>query len=338
MRALQCVSPGHFEYRDLPAPELKPGHAILRIKRIGICGTDLHAYQGAQPYFVYPRILGHELAADLVQADGAEGFVPGEALTFLPYFACGNCRACREGKSNCCVSLQVSGVHIDGGMADYYSVPVNLLVKNIGLDYDALALVEPFAIGAHGIRRAQVRRDEFVLITGAGPIGLAAMVFAQIAGARVIAMDINENRLAFCKESLGIRHIINPGGEDALSRLVEITGGEMPGVVIDASGNLQAIINAFQYTAHGGRYVLIGLQRGEIKFSHPEFHKRELTLMSSRNATRSDFEYVMRSMVEGLIDPNRFITHRVAFESVKDNFERWLDPMSGVIKAMVNLD
>jgi len=338
MKVLVCTKPGLLEYKKSKAPEMQPGHAILKIKRIGICGTDLHAYQGTQPYFSYPRILGHELAADLVDADGADGFVPGEALTFIPYFSCKKCIACRNGKPNCCIQIKVCGVHTDGGMAEYFSVPSDALIKNKGLGYDELALVEPLAIGAHGIRRAQVIKDEFVLVTGAGPIGLATMEFARMAGAKVIALDVNDTRLQFCKTRLNIPYTINALTENVAGRLQEITNGDMPTVVIDATGNQKAINNAFQFMAHGGRYVLIGLQRDEISFSHPEFHKRESTLMSSRNATREDFEYVMDSMSKGLIDPATYITHRVMFDSVKEEFEKWLDPSSGLIKAIVELN
>lgn len=335
MKALICSSPGIFEYKDIPAPVLQAGHAILKIKRIGICGTDLHAYQGTQPYFNYPRILGHELAANLVDADGLSGFAPGEALTFIPYFSCGKCIACRNGKPNCCAAIQVCGVHVDGGMADYLSVPEDTLVKSEGLSYDELALVEPLAIGAHGIRRAEVRKDEFVLVVGAGPIGLGTMVFTRIAGARVIAMDVNETRLEFCKNTMNVAYTINPSAEDAIKRLAEITNGDMPTVLIDATGNRKAINNGLQYLAHGGRYILIGLQREEFCFSHPEFHKREATLMSSRNATRQDFEQVIHSIKAGLVSPLTYITHRVQFDEVKDVFEEWLNPSAGVIKAMV---
>lgn len=338
MKVLVCTKPGLLEYKKLQAPEMQPGHAILKIKRIGICGTDLHAYQGTQPYFSYPRILGHELAADLVDADGADGFEPGEALTFIPYFSCKKCIACRNGKPNCCTRIKVCGVHADGGMAEYFSVPSDALIKNKGLGYDELALVEPLAIGAHGIHRAQIIKDEFVLVTGAGPIGLATMEFARMAGAKVIALDVNNTRLQFCKTRLNIPYTINALTENVAGRLQEITNGDMPTVVIDATGNQKAINNAFQFMAHGGRYVLIGLQRGELSFSHPEFHKRESTLMSSRNATQEDFEFVMDSMSKGLIDPATYITHRVMFDGVKTEFEKWLDPSSGLIKAIVELD
>lgn len=337
MRALICTEPGIFEYKEIAAPTLQPGNAIIQIKRLGICGTDLHAYKGTQPYFSYPRILGHELAADLIEADGADEFVPGEAVTVIPYFNCGKCIACRKGKPNCCASINVCGVHIDGGMVDYLSVPSYALVKSNGLSYDELALVEPLAIGAHGIRRANVQQNEFVLVIGAGPIGLGTMEFARLAGARVIALDINDSRLQFCKEKLKVPYTINGSTENVLDRLKEITNNDMPVVVIDATGSQQAINNALQYLAHGGRFVLIGLQKEAISFSHPEFHKRESTLMSSRNATREDFEQVIDSIKKGLVDPSSYITHRVEFNGVKDVFESWLDPKEGVIKAMVEM-
>jgi 2-desacetyl-2-hydroxyethyl bacteriochlorophyllide A dehydrogenase len=335
MKALVCTSPGSFEYQNIQAPVLQPGRAIIKIKRIGICGTDLHAYRGTQPYFNYPRILGHEIAADLVDADGIIDFVPGEALTFIPYLSCKKCIACRNGKPNCCVDIKVSGVHMNGGMVDYLSVPVDLLVKSQGLNYDELALVEPLAIGAHGVRRADIKKNEFVLVAGAGPIGLGTMEFAHIAGARVIALDINDARLEFCKNKIKAEHTINALTENVKKRLEEITNGDMPTVVIDATGNQKAINHALQYLAHGGRYVLVGLQRDEISFSHPEFHKRESTLMSSRNATREDFEHVIHTMKSGLINPLTYITHRAKFDEVKNVFEEWLNPAKGVIKAMV---
>lgn len=337
MKTLVCTEPGRFDYAESQKPELQKGRAIIRIKRIGICGTDLHAFEGTQPYFTYPRILGHELAGELVAFDAAPGFERGEAVTFIPYFHCGTCIACRRGKPNCCTQMQVCGVHVNGGMAEYLSVPASSLLHGEGLSFDELALVEPLTIGAHGVRRAAVERGEAVLVIGAGPIGLGTMEAARIAGGRVIALDINEQRLRFCKEKLGIAHTVNASSDDVLEQLKEMTQGDMPTVVMDATGSQKAIQTAFSYLAHGGRYVLIGLQKGDITFSHPEFHKREGTLMSSRNATRQDFEQVITSIRSGRIDPTTYITHRVAFEKVKDEFENWLNPANGVIKALVEM-
>ena len=336
MKTLVCIRPGEFEYREADAPLAKPGHSIIKIRRIGICGTDLHAFEGTQPFFEYPRILGHELAGDLVDLDQAPGFQPGEAVTIIPYLNCGHCIACRNGKPNCCSSIKVCGVHVDGGMVEYLSVPSCSLVHGRSLSHDQLALIEPLAIGAHAVRRAAIQPGEFVLVVGAGPIGLGTLEAARIAGGEVIAMDINEDRLRFCQERLRVLHTVSASG-DAMEQLRRITRGDMPTVVIDATGSRKAINDAFQYMAHGARYVLVGLQKGEICFSHPEFHKREGTLMSNRNATREDFGKVIDSLEKGLIDPTTYITHRVCFDGVKENFASWLNPANGVIKAMVEL-
>jgi 2-desacetyl-2-hydroxyethyl bacteriochlorophyllide A dehydrogenase len=335
MKALVCTEPGKMEYRDLEQPELKKGYAIVRIRNICICGTDLHAYEGTQPFFSYPRILGHELSGELVDFDDAPGFQKGESVTFLPYLNCGHCIACRAGRTNCCVSLRVCGVHIDGGMADYFTIPSRLLVHGQDLDLTELALVEPLAIGAHGIRMGNIQEGELVLVMGAGPIGLAAMEFARIRGAEVIVMDVNANRLEFCKNILGVSHIIDAGKNQVAEQLMDITRGDMPSAVIDASGNLKAIHSGLNYLAHGGKFILIGLQKEELVFSHPEFHKRETTLMSSRNATREDFDYVMQSMSRGQINPRAFITNRVPFGEAAAGFPNWLNSSSNVIKVVV---
>lgn len=339
MKTLVCTTPGQFAYSQGEKPVLSKGNAIIKIKRIGICGTDLHAFEGTQPFFSYPRILGHEISGELVEIDDAQGFKVGEEVTFIPYFNCGECIACRSGKPNCCTKITVCGVHADGGMVEYLSVPANSLVHGEGLGYDALALVEPLAIGAHGVRRAGVQKGEFVLVVGAGPIGLGTMEFARIAGGKVIALDINESRLKMCQDVLKIDYTINPSTSDVVEKLNEITAGEMAPVVIDATGSQKAINNGFQYLAHGGRYVLIGLQKGDITLSHPDFHKKEASLMSSRNATREDFEHVISSIKEGEVDPTSYITHRVFFDQVKAEFEKWLNPTpTGLIKAMVEIE
>ncbi len=338
MKVLVCNKPGELAYTTRPIPKPKKEHTLLKIKRIGICGTDLHAFDGTQPYFNYPRVLGHELAAEVVSSGESDDFKPGDHVTLIPYINCETCLACRSGKTNCCTQIQVLGVHTDGGMTEYLQVPTRLLLHAQGLSLVELALVEPLAIGEHGVRRAQVVKDEYVLVIGAGPIGIGTMEFARIAGGKVIALDINPQRLAFCKEKLKVEHTINALTDDVMARLQEITNGDMPTVVIDATGSQKAINNAFQYMGHGARFVLIGLQKGDISFSHPEFHKREATLMSSRNATRTDFDHVISAMKNKLVDPANYITHRVKFDQITANFESWLDPVNKVIKAMVEVD
>ena len=336
MRILTCLKPGEFAYSSGPLPAIKKGFALIKVQRIGICGTDLHAFEGTQPFFNYPRVLGHELAGEIVEIETHADYEIGDQVSIIPYFSCGTCFACSQGKTNCCSTLNVFGVHSDGGMAEFILIPIQALFKSNSLDLDSLALLEPLSIGAHGIKRAQIKPNELVLIVGAGPIGLGAAAMATLAGAQVIMQDVNQNRLDFAIDKLGIPYSINPNQEDALLALKEITHGNMPRVVIDATGNKKAMEHSFQYISHGGTYVLIGLQLAEISFSHPEFHKREATLMSSRNATRKDFQWVADSIEQKLIDPNLFISHRINFEDLASQFPDLINPSMGVIKAMVS--
>ncbi|MFD2968734.1 zinc-binding alcohol dehydrogenase family protein [Sphingobacterium bambusae] len=334
MNALVCVEPNRFEYRMMPIPKPQADQVLVKILQVGICGTDYHAFKGNQPFFDYPRILGHEVAVQIV--DGGDGaFVKGELATFMPYLACGICIACRTGRNNCCAAMQVAGVHIDGALRNYMVVPSHLLIKAGSLTVDQLVLVEPLAIGAHGVRRADVKNGEYVLVMGAGPIGLATMQFAIIAGAEVIALDVNDDRLDFCRRYLGVNHVINPKRENVKENLMRITGGDMPTVVLDATGNKLAIHEGFDYLAHGARYVLIGLQKEMLSFSHPEFHRREATLMSSRNATKEDFTHVTSCLSNGLINSKSYISHRIAFEDLAGRFESLSRSDSQVIKAVV---
>ncbi|MHA4895195.1 zinc-binding alcohol dehydrogenase family protein [Pedobacter sp. PWIIR3] len=335
MKTLTCTTPGQFTYQDKEIPQLKPKHTLLKVKNIGLCGTDYHAYEGTQPFFNYPRVLGHEIAATVEATHADSGFEQGELVTISPYFYCGKCIACRSGKTNCCTNMQVAGVHVDGAMAEYFLVHDQYLIKGDGLTADELVLVEPLAIGAHGVSRAAIKKGEFVLVIGAGPIGLATMNFAKIAGAVVIAMDVNQQRLEFCQEKLDISHTIDALGDDVTGKLMEITNGDMPTVVIDCTGNLKAINGAVQYMAHGARFVLIGLQKEPLVISHPEFHKREGTLMSSRNALPQDFKYVIECIKTGKVKPEHYITHKIGFEEVKDKFVSLTKPESQVVKAVI---
>lgn len=317
MHTITCTQPGQLSFEPAPLPPGAPGQSLLRIIATGICGTDVHAYSGQQPFFTYPRILGHELAAEVVQTD-REGFTPGDVVTISPYFYCRQCIACRRGLPNCCRHISVFGVHQDGGMRQQVWVPSYSLVHGHGLAPEVLALIEPLAIGEHGVRRAAVQAGEYVLIMGAGPIGMAAAMAAMARGAEVILMDINTWRLDFAQQLLGVPYILQSTTPNLVAQLGSITQGDMPTVVIDASGNRQAILHGFEWAAHGARYVLVGLQKEAISFSHPEFHKREMTLMSSRNATALDFENVMQGVLAKKLQPQHLITHRVSAFSPQD--------------------
>jgi 2-desacetyl-2-hydroxyethyl bacteriochlorophyllide A dehydrogenase len=299
-------------------PQRTPGFSLLRVRNIGICGTDIHAFAGNQPFFSYPRILGHELAVEIVESDT---FSPGELATIIPYFNCATCGACLSGRSNCCENIQVFGVHTDGGMREYVVVEDRYILPGNGLSADELALVEPLSIAAHGVRRADLKAGEKVLVMGAGPIGLFTILLAKIQGALVEVAEPNAARLQFCIENLGV---------------TEANAGAF-NTVIDATGNLNAIESGFAKMSHGGKYVLIGLQKQAVSFSHPEFHKREATLMSSRNATLEDFDYVMNLFREGKIKAELFISHQQDWKEVNEVFKTIHLPEKQVIKAVINL-
>ncbi|ALA52437.1 zinc-binding alcohol dehydrogenase family protein [Shouchella clausii] len=337
MRSIVCERPNVFKMTNEKAPSIRPGEALVRIKRIGICGTDLHAYKGNQPFFSYPRVLGHELSGVIEEVEhNPEGLQAGDRVAIIPYLSCGNCHACRNGKTNCCTKVNVLGVHIDGGMRELVAVPTKQLMKTTSLSYDEAALIEPLAIGAHAVNRAKPRRNEQVLVIGAGPIGLGVMLFAKEQGARVIAMDVNEERLEFCQQWAKVDAVVH-ALDNPLSELNDRLNDELPTIVFDATGNNDSMTEAFNYVAHGGKLVYVGLVNGMIQFDDPEFHKREMTLMASRNATKEDFNYVIQVLETGSIQLDLYITHRCSFREMVEQFDSWLLPESKVIKVVVEL-
>ncbi|BBH21422.1 alcohol dehydrogenase [Paenibacillus baekrokdamisoli] len=337
MKGIVCEQIDQFQYIEMLEPTYVKGEAIVRIKRIGICGTDLHAYKGNQPFFTYPRVLGHELAGIIEQVGENEaGLQVGDQVSIIPYMHCGSCIACLRGKTNCCTDMKVLGVHVDGGMRELISVPTSHLILTNGLTLDQTAVLEPLSIGAHAVRRSGLQKGETVLVIGAGPIGLGVMAFAKQSGAKVIVMDMKDERLDFCRQWANVDHTIN-ALHGPKEQLAAIQDGELPTVVFDATGNARSMMDAFQYAAHGGVLVYVGLVKADISFHDPEFHKRELTLMASRNATREDFDNVLMLMKNSKIDVEQYVTHRVPFEMMISEFDRWLMPESKVIKALVEL-
>ncbi|MDV7185964.1 zinc-binding alcohol dehydrogenase family protein [Lutibacter sp. TH_r2] len=334
MKYIVCEKPGEFILKEKEAPIRKENEALLKINKVGICGTDLHAYSGNQAFFTYPRILGHELASEVLEiGENERGIKAGDKVVVMPYVSCGKCIACRNGKTNCCTNITVLGVHGDGGMQEQISVPADILLPANNLSDDEMAIVEPLAIGAHAVRRAAVQKDEYVVVVGCGPIGIGIMKLAQIEGAKVIAIDMNEDRLTYAKDKIGVDYIVN-AGNDPVKQISEITNGDMATAVFDASGNKFALEAGPSYMAHGGRFVLVGLSKGELTYMHPAVHAKEMTLMCSRNATTEDFEHVISVLSQFPTDS--FITHNVPFTEMIENFDSWLDPKTGVIKATVN--
>lgn len=339
MKAIRLEAPRQFASLEIDAPANPlAGEALVRVRRIGVCGTDLHAYRGKQPFFTYPRILGHELGVEVVAVGAGVTHVrAGDRCSVEPYINCETCVACRRGKPNCCASLKVLGVHMDGGMREAFTLPARKLHPSATLTFDQLALVETLGIGCHAVERARLERDEFALVVGAGPIGLAAIQFAMEAGARTIVLDVNEARIDFCQGQLGVPHAINAAREASVEALLRITGGDLPTAVFDATGNPKSMMEAFHFPAQGGRLVFVGLFQGDVTFNDPNFHKRELTVMGSRNALPTDFTRIISLIEAGRLDTGPWITHRAPLDGVIADFPSWVLPETGVIKAMIEV-
>lgn len=335
MKAIILDQPGHFSTADLPEPQRAAGEVLMRISRVGMCGTDLHAFRGRQPFFTYPRILGHELCAEIVEVENSEPrFQPGMVCSVAPYLYCGECLACRNGKTNCCVRLQLLGVHVDGGLREYFSVPLHTLHFSPALSREQLALVEPLSIGGHAVARAQLKADETILVIGTGPIGLSIIAHAKTTGVRILALDVSPDRLRFAREQFGVDATIQ-SGENVIEQLSELTNGDMPSVVFDATGNAASMNEAFNYPANGGRLILVGLHLDFVTFRDQDFHRRELTVLSSRNATAADFQRTISLLEARQLDVSPWITHRVQSDALIEHFPTWLDAKAGFIKAVV---
>jgi 2-desacetyl-2-hydroxyethyl bacteriochlorophyllide A dehydrogenase len=337
MLQITLDQPGKFSASDAPEPKPAPGEALVRVHRIGVCGTDLHAFAGKQPFFNYPRILGHELGVEVIDP-GSEphGLQAGDRCSVEPYLNCGRCIACRRGKPNCCTELKVLGVHIDGGMRSLITVPARKLHRSAQLDYEQLALIETLGIGAHAIERAETKKEDFILVIGAGPIGLSVIQFALVTGATLAVMDISESRLAFCRDQLGVKHTVIPGAETS-TQLQEIGKGDLPTIVIDATGNPKSMAGTFDLAAHGGRIVFVGLFQGELAFNDPNFHRRELTICASRNALPGTFRDIIALVEAGRIDTRPWITHRFKLAETPEIFPRNIAGNPAVLKAMIEV-
>jgi 2-desacetyl-2-hydroxyethyl bacteriochlorophyllide A dehydrogenase len=336
LRALLCAKPGELAVVERPRPIPGPGEALVRIRRAGVCGTDLHIFEGSHPFLEYPRVIGHELAGEIEETGPGCRIAPGQQVFVIPYLACGVCVACRRGKTNCCQRIAVLGVHIDGGMADYVCVPEGNVVAADGVTLDQAAMVEFLAIGAHAVRRANPRQGDRILVVGAGPIGLGCMMFAKLRGGSVTALDMRQDRLDLCRTALGVDHTVAVG-TDTLGALSKLTEGDLYDIVIDATGKANAMMAGFDYVAHGGTYVLVSVVREAISFSDPKFHAREISLLGSRNATREDFVEVFAAMRAGLLPTAALATHRATLEQAANLFPEWIAPETGVIKALIEI-
>ncbi len=341
MRAIVLEEPGRFAPVELPeAADPGPGEALVAIRRVGVCGTDLHAFHGRQPFFSYPRILGHELGVEVVATGpGVTSVRPGDRCALRPYLDCGACDTCRRGRPNCCTALAVLGAHVDGGMRERLVVPADHLHPSATLSLDHLALVETLSIGGHAVARVDPKPedDERALVIGAGPVGLAVATFLRAAGVAPVLADVSADRRRFA-EAWARVPVVDPE-PDPTEAVLAAFRGEPPTLVFDATGNATSMAGAFRLVANGGRLVFVGLVQADITFFDPDLHRRELTLHASRNATASDFDRTLRLLESGTPDLGPWVTERCMLDEVPAVFPTWADgSRPGQVKGIVSID
>ena len=340
MKAIQLLEPKQFRMIDVPEPANPgPGDAVVRIHRVGICGTDYSGYLGKMPFFSYPRIPGHELGVEVVAVgSGVTHVKPGDRAAIEPYINCQACYSCARGLTNACENHKTLGVHIDGGLCPLFTIPARKLHVSKKLTFEQLALVETLGIGLHAVNRAQPKPDETVLVIGAGPIGLSVIEFAKLAGSRIVVMDLNENRLRFARERMGVAEtILAKGFDDDVKTFTELTGGKLGNVGVDATGSAKSMSAAYHFVGFGGRLVWVGITQDELKFTQPLMHRREMSFLASRNAQSPEFTRIVRLIEGGMIDTRPWITHTASFDAMIERFPGWMNPNAGVVKAMVEL-
>src|SRR3569623_1142155 len=332
MRAIICNELGKLTHVDVARPELKDGWVRIAIRHIGICGTDYHIFEGTHPMLQYPRIMGHELSGVVVDPNGSD-FKAGDPVVVNPYLHCGHCPACREGKTNCCETLSVIGVHSDGGMTAEIVMPAGNLYRADGLTLAQAAMVEFLAIGAHAIRRTEIKPGQRVLVVGSGPIGLGTAFFAKIAGGDVTVIAAAPDKVEMTK-ALGFRTFSVSDLESTEFAAVKQSGFD---AVLDATGSIRAMNASLFHVRSGGNYTLVGVIKGDLVWPDPEVHRRELTIRGSRNATKADFDHVMDSIRKEFKPTDRLATHATDMDKVTDDLPTWVHARDGLIKAIITV-
>lgn len=322
MEQVILTRPGHFLSQRVAEPNASEGEALVKMEQIGVCGSDFHAFSGKHPAYVYPRVLGHECACTVLTAPQNDfGIKAGDRCAIDPYVNCGSCGMCLAGRTNCCERLEVLGIHRDGGMQEFLAVPLRLLYASKTLSHEVLALVETLGIGAHAVARSEIREGEAALVVGAGPIGLATALFAKVAKADVMVAEINEERRDFATR-LGF-HTTGAAGD------IQYT------VVYDATGNAKVMASSLKHVAQGGKLVFVGLTSDPVVLDDSLFHRKEVTLYSSRNSA-GQFRRIIQLLEEGKISVKEWITNRLSLLELPDKFSH-LPKDPGLIKAVVDV-
>ena len=338
MKYIVIPEPGKVEVKEMDKPVLQPGEAILKVLYGGICGSDMGTYKGTFLYASYPRIPGHEFSAEVVEvADNDYGIKPGMIVTANPYFNCGKCYSCRRGFVNCCTSNQTLGAQRDGIFRQYYSMPIERIYDGKGLDALTLSMIEPFCISYHSVQRTAVKQGDKVLVVGAGPIGLFAVMAAVLKGAEVYVSDVMQSRLEKAL-SLGAKGIIRTDKEDFAECVKSITNGDGFDVCIECAGLPQTFQNCIDAAAYRGRVGLVGVSKQKLDFAFTQIQTKELDIFGSRNALKKDFVELIDLVRSGKCDVKKIITDVYELENAENAFKEMRDDPSNRLKSVIKIN
>lgn len=336
MKAVRILQEGEIGLVELPVPNPEPGQVLLKIDYVGFCGSDLNTYLGKNPMVKYPVIPGHEIGASVVKVtNGVPNHIQeGMTCTVNPYTSCGNCASCRNGRANACKNNETLGVQRNGAMSEYIVLPWQKVIVLDSLNTKESALVEPMSVGFHAVSRGAVASTDFVLVIGCGMIGVGAIVGAALRGARVIAMDLDDNKLSLARQ-LGAEFTINSAVEDVHQALQEMTSGFGPDVVIEAVGAPATYQMAVNEVAFTGRVVYIGYAKSEIPFETKLFVQKEIDIRGSRNATPEDFDAVIDYLKKKTYPVDQLITKICKPEEAGIEMQNWVNNTGNTFRILV---
>lgn len=338
MKAIEITGPGKvcLSQREKPSP--KQGEVLLKVNRVGYCGSDLAAFKGLNPLVTYPRVPGHEIGATIVElGDGITDWSVGQEVLVVPYFGCGNCSACLKGRFNCCMSNETLGVQRDGALCEYATAPVEKLIASEKLTLAELAIVEPLAVGFHAISRAQVTKTDSVAVIGCGAIGLGVIAGANFRDARVIAIDIEDSKATVAK-ACGAAEFVNSRTENVSERLKELTDGHGPDIIIEAVGHPTTYRMAVEEVCFAGRVVYIGWAKAPIEYETKYFVLKELDIRGSRNALSADFRNVITMLELGNFPLDAVITKTVSLADAPAAMDAWAADPASITKIQIDLE
>lgn len=337
MKAIVIDKPYEVEIRDVPMPTVGEGEALLRVLYVGICGADVASYTGNQPFTTYPRIPGHEFSAEIIEIpENDKGLKKGDVVTCNPYFNCGKCYSCERGHVNCCTDNRTMGVQRDGAFCEYISMPVERIYPGMGLTAQELALIEPFSISRHAISRAAIRPTDSVLIVGAGPIGLFALLAAKQFAEKIAVADVLNNRLNLAM-SYGADGVVNTATDDIAKFTEEFTDGRGFDVCIEACGRPETFLMCIDEAAYAANIILIGNGKRETTFLHSIILKKELNIFGSRNAMKQDFLDNIELAASGKVDVMKMVSGVYEMDKAAEAFDALAHNKGDLAKLLIRI-